>query len=184
MAGQAQDDVAPLLQQVALGDRRAFAALYQKAAPKLFAVLTRILGTGQEAEDALQEVFTRVWARADRFDPEKGQAMAWLITVARNRAIDRLRARPVEVTGAEADMADSVTSAAPGVLDQMHRGETARQIVDCLGQLEPDRSEAVKLAYLAGASYQALAERFSVPLNTMRTWLRRSLIQLRECMDR
>lgn len=178
------DDLAPLLAQTAKGDRRAFAMLYQRAAPKLFAVQIRILGTGQEAEDALQDVFARIWQRADQYDPAKGQALSWLIAVARNHAIDRLRARPSETTGPEADMADRVISDAPSALTRIEQAQTARQIAACLDELAPDRAAALRLAYLSGASYQTLADRFAVPLNTIRTWLRRGLAALRECMDR
>lgn len=178
------DPIAPLLARVAGGDRQAFRALYSATSPKLMGVLLRMLGTRAEAEDALQEVFTRVWVRANRFDPALGRGMSWLIAIARNLAIDRLRARPSQARpGDDGDETDALpdrrASAEAGLIA---RGE-AQRIVDCMGQLEPERAAAVRGAYLQGQSYQDLALRHNVPLNTMRTWLRRSLLRLRECLE-
>jgi RNA polymerase sigma-70 factor (ECF subfamily) len=178
------DPLAQQLARVARGDRSAFRELYATAAPKLMGVLLRMLGQRAEAEEALQDVFTRVWSHAGRYDAGKGSAQGWLVAIARNAAIDRLRARtPVAATGAGGDEADRLADDRPGAeAGLIARGE-ARRIVDCLGRLEPDRAAAVRGAYLQGMSYQDLADRHGVPLNTMRTWLRRSLLRLRECLD-
>jgi RNA polymerase sigma-70 factor, ECF subfamily len=178
------DHIAPLLARVAGGDRYAFRALYSATSPKLMGVLLRMLGTRAEAEDALQEVYTRVWVRANRFDPALGRGMSWLIAITRNLAIDRLRSRPAQARpGHEGDEADALPDTRPGAeAGLIARGE-AQRVVDCMGQLEPDRAAAVRGAYLLGHSYQDLAERHNVPLNTMRTWLRRSLLRLKECLE-
>jgi RNA polymerase sigma-70 factor (ECF subfamily) len=179
------DPVAPLLLRIAQADRAAFSAIYSATAPKLMGVLVRMLGSRAEAEDALQEVYTRVWTRAGRYDPALGRGMSWLIALTRNLAIDRLRARPhpTATAGDEGDEADFLPDLRPGAeANLIMRGE-ARRVVDCMGQLEPDRSAAVRGAYLQGLSYQDLADRHGVPLNTMRTWLRRSLLRLRECLE-
>jgi RNA polymerase sigma-70 factor (ECF subfamily) len=177
-----EDPVAELLVRVAAGDRAAFRALYAATSAKLFGVTLRILGTRSEAEDAVQEVYTRVWLNARRFDAAKGAGMTWLIAVARNHAIDRLRARPPAMQSDDAVL-DGLPDETPGVLDRIVAAGDARRIADCFGTLEPDRAAAVQGAYLRGLSYQALAERHGVPLNTMRTWLRRSLAKLKECME-
>ncbi len=180
-----EDSVAELIARVAAQDRAAFRALYSATASKLLGVLLRILGTRSEAEDALQEVFTRVWLRAGRFDPEKGRGMTWLIALARNLAIDRLRARgPATTASDEGDALDAVADGAPSAEGRMIAKGEARRIAECFDTLEPDRAQAVRGAYLDGLSYLDLAERHGVPINTMRTWLRRSLLKLRECMDR
>lgn len=181
------DPAAPLIQLVAAGDRAAFRALYRLAAPKLMGVLVRMLGTRTEAEDALQEVFTRVWTRAGRYDPAQGRGMSWLVALTRNHAIDRLRARPAAAAtrrtdDGEDDGTESLPDPALGAEGGMIARGEARRVIDCMGQLEPDRAAAVRGAYLQGLSYQDLADRHGVPLNTMRTWLRRSLISLRECL--
>ncbi len=176
------DPVADLLLRVATGDRAAFRDIYAATSAKLFGVTLRILGTRVEAEDALQEVYTRVWLHARRFDPEKGAGMTWLIAIARNHAIDRIRAR-TDASRADDDALDTVADDRPGVLERLVAAGDARRIADCFARLEPDRSAAVQSAYLRGLSYQALADRHGVPLNTMRTWLRRSLLKLKECME-
>lgn len=180
----ATDPIAPLLARIAQGDRAAFRALYRLAAPKLMGVLLRMLGSRAEAEDALQEVFTRIWTRAGRYDPALGRGLSWLIAITRNLAIDRLRARPAE--GAPGDADDETASLAdsrPGAEARLVALGEARRVADCMGQLAPDRAAAVRGAYLQGLSYQQLADRHGVPLNTMRTWLRRALIRLRECIE-
>ena len=174
------DAIAELIQRCAAGDRAAFRQLYRDSSAKLMGVLLRILGERTEAEDALQEVYTRVWLRAGRYDSAKGRGMTWLIAIARNLAIDRLRAR-TEPLGD--DGLDQVQDAAPRAETRLVAAGEARRIADCFQQLDPERAEAVRGAYLNGRSYQQLAEDYAVPLNTMRTWLRRSLLKLRECLD-
>ena len=174
------DSIATLLLQTAAQDRAAFRQLYSASSAKLMGVLLRILNNRAESEDALQEVFTRVWLKAGRFDATKGRGMTWLIALTRNLAIDRLRQRPDHVSD------DAAMEAAP---DPAPRAETrliaageARRINDCFATLEPDRAEALRGAYLRGLSYSDLARHHDVPLNTMRTWLRRALLRLKECM--
>ncbi len=178
-----EDPIADLLIKIAAQDRRAFRDIYSASSSKLMGVLLRILGNRAEAEDALQEIYTRVWLRASRFDAEKGRGMTWLIAIARNHAIDRLRARPPRAgndDGEEvAHLEDGRRSALAGLVAE---GE-ARRAVKCFAELEADRAAAVQGAYLDGLSYEILAQRFGVPINTMRTWLRRSLLKLRECLD-
>lgn len=144
-------------------------------------VLLRMLGERAEAEDALQEVYIRVWLRAGRYDPAKGRGMTWLIAVTRNLAIDRLRTRPLMASDAAPE---TVVDSTPRPETRLVAMGEARRMADCFSTLEADRAEAVRGAYLQGLSYLHLAERHAVPLNTMRTWLRRSLLKLRECLDR
>ena len=175
------DQIAALLTRIAAQDRAAFKTIYTAAASKLMGVLLRILGNRAEAEDALQEVFTKVWLRANRFDAEKGRGMTWLIAIARNLAIDRLRSRHDTVDD-EAAMA-AVADTTPRAETRMIALGEVQRINDCFATLEPDRADALRGAYLTGLSYIDLAARHSVPLNTMRTWLRRSLARLKECME-
>lgn len=177
-----EDPVAELIGRIAAQDRAAFRALYTQCSAKLMGTLLRILGNRGEAEDALQEVFTRVWLRAARFDPEKGRGMTWLIAIARNHAIDRLRAK-VETTPDDEGAVDALVDAAPTAERRLIAMGEAGRLADCFGTLEPDRAAAVRGAYLGGLSYQDLSDSYGVPLNTMRTWLRRSLLKLRECLD-
>ncbi len=176
------DPVALLIEKVATQDRVAFRLLYTQTSSKLMGVLLRMFGQRAEAEDALQEVYTRVWLRADRFDATKGRGMTWLISISRNLAIDRLRSKP-DPTADDEDAIAAVADTTPRAETRLIAAGEARRITDCFATLEPDRAEALRGAYLSGLSYIDLAARHSVPLNTMRTWLRRSLVKLRECMD-
>ena len=174
------DPIASLIAKCAAQDRAAFRVLYRDSSAKLMGVLLRILRERAEAEDALQEVYTRVWTRAGRFDAAKGRGMTWLIAIARNLAIDRLRIRP---QASSDDGLDMVQDSAPRAETRLIAEGEARRMADCFATLEPDRAAAVRGAYLSGLSYVDLAARHAVPLNTMRTWLRRSLLRLRECLD-
>ena len=188
-----EDTLTPLLRDVARQDRAAFREVYRLSASKLAGVLTRMLRDRAEVEDALQDVYIRVWQRAAQFDDARGAGMGWLCAIARNVALDRLRARP-EARGfsrvtprgddPDGDPLAQLPARGPDAEGQMLASGEARRVVDCFDELEPDRAAAVRGAYLQGLSYQQLADRHGVPMNTMRTWLRRSLLRLKECLDR
>jgi RNA polymerase sigma-70 factor, ECF subfamily len=179
------EELQQLIARVALADRAAFSTLYQKTSPKLFGVTLRILVNRQEAEDALQEAYVKVWNRAATFAPMNSSAgvspMGWLIAIARNQAIDVIRAR--KGGHVDIDEAFDLADQAPGAEAQLSAKGDAKMLADCLSRLETDRAEAVRKAYLDGWSYQELADTYKVPLNTMRTWLRRSLMKLKECLE-
>lgn len=180
--GQDRADVAKLLSQVAIGDRRSFAILYEVTSRKLYSVCLRILKDKADCEEALQEIYVKIWRNAGRYNPDKSAPMTWLISIARNHGIDILRARHADHDDLEAayDLADTAPSPeASAVL-----ASEGRRIDNCMQQLEAERAEAVRSAYVEGLNYIELAERHDVPINTMRTWLRRSLLKLRECLDR
>jgi RNA polymerase sigma-70 factor (ECF subfamily) len=178
----ASDDVAVLISRVALREQSAFSELYNKTSPKLFGVCLRILKDRTDAEEVLQEVFVKIWQRADRYVVSDNPAMPWLMAIARNQSIDATRAR--KPVADEIDSAYDLADRQPDPESQaVNKGE-GRRIDSCMEELEADRAKAVRGAYVEGLSYQELADQFAVPLNTMRTWLRRSLLRLRECMDR
>lgn len=170
----------------AQGDQEAFRRVYDESAPKLTAVLMRMLKDRAEMEEVLQEVYLRVWNRAASYQPDRGPAMAWLIAIARNAALDRLRAGArgaAAVSQADDDVLDALPDPTPGAEAMLHAGDEARRLIACLDRLAPQRAAAVRGAYLEGLAYAELAERFDLPLNTLRTWLRRALLALRECMS-
>lgn len=178
----AAPDIAALILRTAMGERAAFRRLYDATSAKLFGICLRILKDRAEAEEALQEVFVKIWLRADRFSVTGQSPMSWLIAVARNQAIDRLRSRREAVALDEA--APTLRDPAPGPEARAVAAAEIGRLGTCLDQLEQDRARALRGAYIAGESYADLAQRFGVPLNTMRTWLRRSLMRLRACMER
>lgn len=177
-----RDDIEDLIARAALGDRAAFSALYDSTSAKLFGVCLRILKSRAEAEDAVQEVYVKVWRNAGRYTAGGYSPMTWLIAIARNHAIDRLRAR--KAPAEDIDDVPGLAAGGPTPEGAAIAASEARRIGACMDELEPDRADAVRGAYLEGDSYQELAERHGVPLNTMRTWLRRSLMKLKECLSR
>ena len=177
-----QEEVERLIARVAMGDRAAFTELYDRTSAKLFGVCLRVLNDRAEAEEVLQEVFVTVWNKADSYKVNGYSPMTWLITITRNRAVDRRRAlkRPPEPI----DTADLLPDTQPGPEASAVAASDARQITLCLEELPRARAHLVRRAYLEGDSYADLAEATGVNLNTIRTWLRRSLIALRECLSR
>lgn len=178
-----QDDpIADLLSRIAAQDRAALSELYAATSAKLMGVMIRMLRDRAEAEDAVQEVFIRIWLRAGRYDPAKGRGMTWMIAVARNLALDRLRRRTEDQAPEHA--AKAIVDPSPTAESRLIAMGEAGRVADCFDQLEPEKAQALRGAYLSGLSYVALSERHKVPLNTMRTWLRRGLISLKECLDK
>lgn len=176
------NDISILIGRIALGNREAFTDLYSATSPKLFGVCLRILNNRAEAEDALQEVYIKIWRDASKFAPSDFSPMSWLIAIARNHAIDRIRAsKPVAVDVDEmADLSDEAANPEKeAILSSDRRG-----IERCLDELPEARAVAIRGAYLEGYSYQELAEQQKIPLNTVRTWLRRGLLKLKECLER
>ena len=179
--GRDTADIADLIARCALRDRGAFRDLYGRTSAKLYGVTLRILRDRSEAEEALQEVYVKIWQRADRYVPGGYSPISWLVAVARNHALDVLRARKPQSD--DIDMALDLADAGPNPEQAaVDSGERSR-IDNCLGQLDVEKADAVRGAYLDGFSYEELATRHKVPLNTMRTWLRRSLMKLRECLS-
>ncbi|WP_323765295.1 sigma-70 family RNA polymerase sigma factor [Marinovum sp.] len=183
----AAQDLERLLTRVSLADRKAFAELYSATSAKLFGICLRILSDRAQAEDALQDVYVKIWNRADAYQPGRVQPMTWLITIARNHSIDLLRKRRTAATdNADGDetVIDRLESHAPGPAESLQQKDERARIAACLEELAEDKADAVRRAYLQGATYAELATHFAVPLNTMRTWLRRSLLSLRACLTR
>ena len=176
------EDIESYISRTALGDRTAFDALYIATSAKLFGVCLRVLTERAEAEDVLQEVYVKVWRNANRYSANGLSPMTWLITIARNTSIDRLRkCKQGVVTD---DVIQDLPDTKPNPEAVAVASSEGARIKLCLSELEDEKSNAVQMAYLDGYSYADLAEHFAVPLNTMRTWLRRSLLKLKDCLSR
>jgi RNA polymerase sigma-70 factor (ECF subfamily) len=172
------------LARVGGGSESALQEVYANTSAKLFGLILRILGDRGEAEDALQEVYVSVWRRAGSFDPAKASPVTWLAAIARNRAIDRLRAsgrpRPAEPIESARDIADTGDDA----LAQLEAGEDRARLHGCVEELDARQQSAIRSAFFGGLSYPELAERAEVPLGTMKSWVRRGLLRLRDCLER
>lgn len=173
---------ADLLARTGLRDRAAFDALYELASPKLFGVCMRLMKNKNDAEEAFQETWIRIWQKAPTYGSTGAPAMAWMITVTRNLAIDKLRLR--KMPALNIDEAYDIADKSPDPEANALASDERQQIDRCLNELDDAKAGAVRGAYLEGYSYEELAARFEIPINTMRTWLRRSLIKLRECLER
>jgi RNA polymerase sigma-70 factor (ECF subfamily) len=181
--GAIRPQLAALIAESAAGDREAFGALYRHTAGKLFSVCLGILGSRALAEEALQDAYVNVWRNASSFDVAKGSPMTWLISVARYRSLT-LRRRAVREVPAdiEAEYA-RLEDPSPGPLADAVASAEARALKLCLERLEEAPRKAVLLAYYRGLTHDELSRELSVPLGTVKSWIRRSLSRLKLCLD-
>lgn len=169
-----------LLRRVSAGDETALASLYDRHRGILFGLLLRILKRRGEAEDVLQEVFIQVWQRAGDFDPARGRPFTWLVTIARSRAIDRLRT--LDARERLATEAASTTPTSSDALADASHAEERDRVRRALDLLPSDQNQAVCLAYFDGLTQTEIARRLDVPLGTVKTRVRSALSKLRESL--
>jgi RNA polymerase sigma factor (sigma-70 family) len=182
-AAQARALLAETLVRCGQNDRDAFRDLYDLTSAKLFGICLRICGERQAAEDVLHEVYLTIWRRAGAYEPGRASPITWLATIARNRAIDWRRARQVRRT-APIDDLPPVPDPSPLAPDMMLADEVSHHLHGCLDELDDQQRDAIRTAFFDGVTYAELAERRAVPLGTMKSWVRRGLQRLRECLDR
>lgn len=174
-----------LLARCALGDRIAFADLYDATSAKLFGVLLRMLKQNDQAEDALQDVYLKIWRKAADYHVGKGRVMTWLISIARNHAIDQLRradARPT-LSHEEHEQPDQQAASGAAVFDLAKRLTDNALLAICLDELDPQRRACVVLAYCEGYTHDELSIRLGSPIGTIKSWIRRSLQALKSCLE-
>jgi len=174
--------VEALLSQVALGNREAFETLYRGTSGQLFGICLRVLAERSEAEDALQDVFTTVWRKAAQFDAARASAITWLAMIARNKAIDRLRSMPARKVQTDIELVQELEDPGASPPQQAQTASDRAQLERCLEQLEPRRRALIRAAFFEGSTYEELARRLESPLGSIKSWIRRSLLQLRECL--
>ena len=168
------------LTRVAARDRAALRDVYDRMSAKLFGVCLRIFPQVADAEDALQDAFVTIWQRAESFDPARGSPVTWLVTVTRNRAIDRLRA--TAPAHAPLEFADAVAVGGDDAEAGVIAGDEHRRLLHCVDLLPAGDAAMIKTAFFGGATYSELAERSSSPLGTIKSRVRRALMKLRECL--
>lgn len=176
-----QAELVWLLAAIARGDQTAFERLYAATRAKLYGVLLRILGRPEIADEVMQETYLKIWKMAGKFDPAIASPITWMVAIARNRAIDIVRQK-ADVSIEETPEALGVAAEKPPPLARREMTEELRRLLSCLGKLDPEKQRIVLLAYYSGWSREQLAQKLDIPVNTIKTWLRRSLLEIRDCM--
>lgn len=172
---------AELLAAVAAGDQSAFERLYAATRAKLFGVVLRILRRQDLAEAVVQEAYLKIWRSAGQYKPAIASPITWMVTIARHRAIDEVRKRAAASAEDELENFDAALDA-PAPPARREMSDELKRLLECVGQLDPDRQRLVLLAYYNGWSREQLAAKLDQPINTVKTWLRRSMIEIRECL--
>lgn len=184
-AALARQKLAQAIRLVAEGDEAAMRFVYRATSAKLFGICARILGDTKDAEDALQEVYCDLWKSADRFDPARASPISWLATMARNRAVDRLRSGgKVRDRSVGIEAALEVADAGPladSIIETLQRDA---RLHSCLEELDESQRRAIRAAFFQGLTYAQLADAQGVPLGTMKSWIRRGLARLKGCVER
>ena len=170
-----------LLAAVAKGDRAAFERLYAATRAKLYGVVLRILRRRDLADEVMQETYLKIWNSAGQFDPAMASPITWMVAIARNRAIDQVR-KKTEVSIDEDPAVLEIAAESPDPLARREMTEELRRLLACMGALDEERRRLVLLAYYSGFSRDQLAAKFAIPVNTVKTRLRRALIEIRECL--
>ncbi|MBO0857466.1 MAG: sigma-70 family RNA polymerase sigma factor [Chloracidobacterium sp.] len=181
-ASERDHDLVPLVERVATGDQSALAELYDATNRLIYSLVLRVLGDMSSAEEVLIDVYTQVWRQAASYDANRGAPMAWMATIARSRAIDRLRSgwqqrrkEPIDILGdAPANVASPEESATAS--------ERQRFVREALNLLTPEQRQVIELAYYSGLSHSEIAEKLSQPLGTVKTRTRLGMMKLREAL--
>ncbi|MBE9499965.1 MULTISPECIES: sigma-70 family RNA polymerase sigma factor [Streptomyces] len=175
-------ELGDLLVQVARGDQDAFAAMYERVVGPVFGLVRSVLRDPSQSEEVTQEVLVEVWRVAARFDPAKGTAMTWVMTLAHRRAVDRVRS---EQSASDRELRAAQLSGSRDydhVVEQVEARLEREQVRRCLRTLTQIQRQSVTLAYYKGLTYREVAELLSQPLGTVKTRLRDGLIRLRDCL--
>lgn len=172
-----------LLAETAQGDRDAFARLYQLTSPKLFAIALKMLRRRDAAEEVLQEVYLSIWRKASQYRPERGQPLAWMSMIVRYRVIDRIRAQDREASEVRDSGGDvqAVIDAHAVELHPAQRQDPALR--GCIEQLHDNQQRVILLAFYYGFTHEELSARMDAPLGTVKSWVRRGLLQLKDCLE-
>ncbi|HWA28445.1 MAG TPA: sigma-70 family RNA polymerase sigma factor [Lacunisphaera sp.] len=172
-----------LLAALASGDKTALADLYDQLSGPLHSLAYRMLGDPAEAQDLLQDIFVQVWRTAATYEPARGSVFAWMATLTRNRAIDRIRMRKRRadaLANAAPDLQPSATVAEVDAGDSLWAREKAAAVRTALAALAPDQQQAIELAYFSGLTQQEIAARLNEPLGTIKARIRRGLLRLKD----
>ncbi len=179
---RARAQLSALIWKVADGDRQSFQEMYNLTSAKLFGVCLRILNDRQASEDALQDAYVKIWRNARRFDAKRASPITWLATIARNTAIDRKRSGGNRMMVSDETIKE-MASAERSVLENLETQEGAHILNKCLDSLEARQRNVIRTAFFEGHSYNELAQKLDTPLGTVKSWVRRGLKRLKDCMN-
>lgn len=174
-------ELADALRKTAQGDKASFEVVYRATSLKLYGIISRILGRGALAEEVLQEVYIRVWQHAGEFDPKSGSPITWLATIARNRALDETKRRTFRSLEECPEVLNLPSS--DDISGAHERSEDLSRLLACLANLDAEKRDVVVMAYFHGMTREEIAARLGRPVATIKTWLRRSLAELRTRLD-
>ncbi len=187
MATQQNAELDSLMAQAAQGNQVAFRRFYDLASPSILAILIRLMKDRYRAEDVLQDAMVVAWNKAAEFDPGLASARTWITTIARRKALDLLRSdtRRQEILHDDArDIRRTMGLDAGGSETTPESTATADRLVFCFGELDPDAAACVRFAYIDGLTFSEIADRLNRSLGTVKSWVRRSLLKLKVCMQR
>lgn len=179
------DQLAHLMRDVANGDREAFRTLYARTDRFIFARIIELIHDQAEAEDLLQDVYVKIWQAAPGFDPERGSALAWIGAIARNLTINRLRSASYrsKALAEPIDQRENIPIKAPAAETDVIKTQRSTAIIQRIQNLRPNYRHVIEMAYIRGHSYAEISEQTGVPVNTLKTWIRRAIIELREDLE-
>ncbi|MFE4398918.1 MULTISPECIES: ECF RNA polymerase sigma factor SigK [Streptomycetaceae] len=175
-------DLKELVARTAFGDQEAFARLYDAVAGPVLGLVLRVLRDPAQSEEVTQEVMFELWRTADRYEPQRGEVMAWVLTVAHRRAVDRVRAAQAATDRDQRAAARARVPAFDEVVEQVEGRLEREQVRRCLRSLTELQRESVTLAYYRGHTYPEVAQLLGIPLGTVKTRMRDGLIRLRDCL--
>lgn len=175
------EDLSRLLGEIAQGDRQSFAVFYSATGSKVFGVCLSLLKRRDLAEEIVQEVYVKIWAKAADFDSGRASPITWIATIARNRCLDELRKKST-VSLDELQETQEFAAEEINPLAGIEHGQNLAALMSCLNSLEEEKRQMILLAYYRGFSREALSQKFAKPVATIKTWLHRGLAQLRTCL--
>ncbi len=180
---EARDRLTALLGEVGAGRSEALEAVYRLTSAKLFGICVRVTGDRAGAEEAMQDAYVKIWRKAAVFDASRASPITWMATIARNSAIDWKRAHGIVSAQSDGDDASSEAGGSVDMLYDLETRSTRHHILDCIARLEPQQAQAVRTAFYDGLTHSELSVHMGVPLGTLKSWIRRAMIALKDCID-
>ncbi len=177
-----QNELMVLLSSVARQDRQAFQRLYEQVSGRMFGLCQKLAGQQELAEEALQDAFIRIWHHASEYHSDRGSPMSWMMTIARYRTLDLIRARKVRQTAGD-DALNSVEDERSGPLEATLQMDGSAALTGCLDELSPEQRDSILLSYYRGFTHDELSTALSTPLGTVKSWIRRGLQVLKRCLE-